>query len=106
MPRHQRGAVIAVPCLQGVTERKLGQSNRSRLQGQQPGQRTQVRFLQPVGMQVSWYAMGPDGKPMYSPTPIEALERLDHLTRHGPSDHAFGWESLTDMRAAAERRCA
>ncbi len=36
------------------------------------GQRTQVRFLRPVGMQVSWFAQGADGKPMYSPTPIES----------------------------------
>ena len=31
------------------------------------------------------------------PTPQEALARLDHLTKHGPSDHAFGWESLPNV---------
>jgi hypothetical protein len=45
----------------------------------QPGMRTQVRFLRPSGMQVSWYAMGPDGKPMYSPTPIETPGKYNFL---------------------------
>jgi hypothetical protein len=29
------------------------------------------------------------------PTVQEAIERLDHLRQHGPSDHAFGWEPAT-----------
>jgi hypothetical protein len=45
----------------------------------QPGQRTQVRFLRPIGMQVSWYAQGPDGAPMYSPTPIETPGKYNFL---------------------------
>jgi hypothetical protein len=40
------------------------------------------------------------------PTSQEALARLDHLTKHGPSDHAFGWESLADVKLAMQRRCA
>ena len=40
------------------------------------------------------------------PTPQDALVRLDHLTRHGPSDHAFGWESLPDVRLWMQQRCA
>ncbi len=34
------------------------------------GPRVQVHFTQPTGMKVSWYAMGPDGQPMYSATPL------------------------------------
>jgi hypothetical protein len=40
------------------------------------------------------------------PTSAEALARLDHLTRHGPSDHAFGWESLPDVRLWMQQMCA
>jgi hypothetical protein len=43
------------------------------------GQRTQVRFTQPVGMQVSWYGVGPDGRPMYSPTPIDTPGKYNFL---------------------------
>ncbi len=38
--------------------------------------------------------------------PQEALARLDHLTKHGPSDHAFGWESLPNVKLAMQQRCA
>ena len=47
-----------------------------------------------------WVAAG------HTPTPQEALARLDHLTRHGPSDHAFGWESLPNIELWASQRCA
>jgi hypothetical protein len=40
------------------------------------------------------------------PTPDEALARLDHLTRHGPSAHAFGWESLPNIKLWMSQRCA
>jgi hypothetical protein len=40
------------------------------------------------------------------PTPQEALARLDRLTRHGPSDQAFGWESLPNVRLWMQQRCA
>jgi hypothetical protein len=43
------------------------------------GQRTQVRFSNPVGMQVSWTAMGPDGKAIFSPTPIETPGKYNFL---------------------------
>lgn len=36
----------------------------------------------------------------------EALARLDHFTRHGPSDHAFGWESLPNIKLWMAQRCA
>jgi len=40
------------------------------------------------------------------PTPQEALARLDHLTTQGPSDHAFGWQSLPNVRLWMQQRCA
>ena len=40
------------------------------------------------------------------PTPQEALTRLDHLTQNGPSDHAFGWESLPGVERIMQQRCA
>jgi hypothetical protein len=43
------------------------------------GQRTQVRFLRPVAMQVSWYAQGLDGQPIYAPTPIDVPGKYNFL---------------------------
>ena len=40
------------------------------------------------------------------PTPVEALARLDHLARHGPSEHAFGWENLAGVELVMRQRCA
>jgi hypothetical protein len=40
------------------------------------------------------------------PAPSEALERLEDLTKHGASDHAFGWESLPNIRLWMQQRCA
>jgi hypothetical protein len=40
------------------------------------------------------------------PTVGEAIERLDHLKLYGPSDHAFGWESLPAARLWKTARCA
>jgi hypothetical protein len=40
------------------------------------------------------------------PTMSEAKERLDHLTAHGPSDHAFGWESVPSAQLWKTARCA
>ncbi|HWB45549.1 MAG TPA: DUF3291 domain-containing protein [Hyphomicrobiaceae bacterium] len=40
------------------------------------------------------------------PTPDEALLRLEQLTNHGPSDHAFGWESLPGVSRIMQQRCA
>jgi hypothetical protein len=41
----------------------------------------------------------------HTPTPAEALERLAHLRTHGPSEHAFGWESLPNVALWRESRC-
>jgi Domain of unknown function (DUF3291) len=30
------------------------------------------------------------------PTMAEGVKRRDHLIAHGPSDHAFGWDDLSD----------
>ena len=42
----------------------------------------------------------------HTPTPTEALARLDHLTKHGASEHAFGWESLPNVKLWMQQRCA
>lgn len=47
-----------------------------------------------------WIAAG------HIPTPAEALARLERLTSEGPSEHAFGWESLVDAAALRRQRCA
>jgi hypothetical protein len=40
-------------------------------------QRTSVRFVRPSGMRVTWFTQGPDGKPSFSSTPIEAPGRYN-----------------------------
>ena len=42
----------------------------------------------------------------HRPTIQEAVGRLDHLKQHGPSDHAFGWESLPSAQLWKSARCA
>ena len=46
---------------------------------QYPAQRTQIRFVRPSGMKVSWFTQGPDGKPSLSTTPIEVPGRYNFL---------------------------
>jgi hypothetical protein len=36
----------------------------------------------------------------------EAIGRLEHLKAHGPSEHAFGWESLASAQLWKTARCA
>jgi hypothetical protein len=40
------------------------------------------------------------------PTLEEAKERLNHLTAHGASEHAFGWETAPAARLWQDKRCA
>src|SRR5262249_47863387 len=40
-------------------------------------QRTQIRFVKPSGMKVSWFTQGPDGRPAYSTTPIDVPGRYN-----------------------------
>jgi hypothetical protein len=40
------------------------------------------------------------------PTLAEAKERLDHLTAHGLSEYAFGWESIAAAQLWKTARCA
>jgi hypothetical protein len=42
----------------------------------------------------------------HRPTIEEAKERLEYLTAHGPSDHAFGWESVPAAQLWKTARCA
>jgi hypothetical protein len=50
---------------------------------------------------VMWWV--PEG---HKPSTQEALERLEHLRNQGPSDHAFGWESLPNIKLWMSKRCA
>jgi hypothetical protein len=52
-------------------------------------------FAQPDASLVMWWV--PAG---HRPTLEEAVERLEHLKAHGPSEYAFGWESLPGARIA------
>jgi len=42
----------------------------------------------------------------HQPSLTEAMERLEHLNRHGSTDHAFGWEHLPEARLWRGQRCA
>jgi hypothetical protein len=42
----------------------------------------------------------------HRPTVAESVERLDHLRRLGPSDFAFGWESVPAATLWKTARCA
>jgi hypothetical protein len=42
----------------------------------------------------------------HEPSTEEAMERLAHLTAHGPSTHAFGWEGLPNIKLWMSKRCA
>jgi hypothetical protein len=42
----------------------------------------------------------------HQPTLAEAKERLEHLAAHGPSDYAFGWESVAAAQLWKTARCA
>jgi hypothetical protein len=42
----------------------------------------------------------------HRPSTDEALAKLEHLRTSGPSDDAFGWESLPNLRLWMSQRCA
>jgi hypothetical protein len=42
----------------------------------------------------------------HRPAPEEGMARLAHLTAHGPTPHAFGWESLPNVKLWTSQRCA
>jgi hypothetical protein len=42
----------------------------------------------------------------HRPSVTDALARLEHFRRHGPSDHAFGWEDLPAAKLWQAARCA
>ncbi len=47
--------------------------------GPRVAQRTSVYFVGPPGMKVSWYTPGPDGKPAFGPTSLQAPARYNFL---------------------------
>jgi hypothetical protein len=42
----------------------------------------------------------------HRPSVLEAIDRLEHLKAHGPSEHAFGWEQAASARLWKSARCA
>ena len=42
----------------------------------------------------------------HRPTMEEALAKLAHLTEHGPSPDAYGWDALPNAKLRMEQRCA
>ena len=56
-------------------------------------------FEQPDPTLVMWWV--PSG---HRPSLEEGVERLDLLKAHGPSEYAFGWESLPGARSAITAR--
>jgi hypothetical protein len=44
-------------------------------------------------------------EPGTKPAAAEGRARLEHLWQHGPTDHAFGWESLASVKLWREARC-
>lgn len=45
-------------------------------------------------------------EPGTRPTVAEGRERIEHLRRHGDSDHAFGWSHLPHVKLWQQARCA
>lgn len=45
-------------------------------------------------------------EPGAQPTPQEAMARLAHYDTHGNTDHAFGWDHLTNNGIWRAERCA
>jgi hypothetical protein len=39
------------------------------------------------------------------PTLEEALERLEHLRRHGSSEYAYGWDGLPHLKVWMNQKC-
>jgi hypothetical protein len=42
----------------------------------------------------------------HTPTALEGRRRLEHLQENGPSDYAFGWESVASAQLWRKQRCA
>jgi hypothetical protein len=61
--------------------------------------RRETWFEQPEPTLVMWWVPA-GGRPALE----EGVARLDHLKAHGPSDHAFGWESLQGAKIANTAR--
>ena len=42
----------------------------------------------------------------HRPSVQEAIDRLEHLKAHGPSEHAFGWQDVEPAKLWKSARCA
>src|SRR5260370_16549775 len=73
--RGQSGGITQANYPPGAVAALPGLENQPRF----PTQRTQVRFVRPSFMEVSWFTQGPDGKPSYSDNPIHVPGRYNFL---------------------------
>ncbi|MSR31456.1 MAG: hypothetical protein EXR99_08125 [Gemmataceae bacterium] len=64
------GPAGAVPAMGAITSPQMAPM---------PAQRTEVRFAEPAGLKISWYAPGPDGKPGFNAQYLEAPGRYNFL---------------------------
>ena len=78
-------------------ERFVWQTVHKRIYGRRP------EWFEPLDRPhfVMWWV--PAG---HRPDLAEAKGRLEHLWAHGPSDHAFGWESIPSAQLWKTARCA
>ena len=78
-------------------ERFVWQTVHKRIYGRRP------EWFEPLDRPhfVMWWV--PAG---HLPDLAEAKGRLEHLWAHGPSDHAFGWESIPSAQLWKTARCA
>ena len=78
-------------------ERFVWQTVHKRIYGRRP------EWFEPLDRPhfVMWWV--PAG---HLPDLAEAKRRLEHLWAHGPSDHAFGWESIPSAQLWKTARCA
>jgi hypothetical protein len=60
----------------GLMQLQMAQANPAAAMRFQ-GQRTQIRFVRPSGMKVSWFTQTADGRTMFSTTPVEAPGRYN-----------------------------
>jgi len=56
-------------------------------------------YMEPPYLVLWWVPVG------HQPSVQEAIARLDHLKQHGPSDRAFGWQSISGAQLWKTGRC-